>query len=233
MLDQAFDTLKTLDWGQDTKSLSALDGAIAASHGDAAKRKELEDRLLGVLKSDAPLDAKQYVCRKLMILGTVASVPTLSRLLSDKQLAHMARYALERITAPEAAAALRDSLSKLAGALKVGVITSLGTRKDAASVPALSELLGEGDFAVARAAAFALGSIRTAEAAKALSASKPAAEVKTAVTDASFACAESLLSAGKNVDALVIYKGLAAGDPPKHVKLAATRGMLACAGKKS
>jgi hypothetical protein len=56
--------------------------------------------------------------------------------------------------------------------------------------------------------------------------------VKPAAVDASLACAESLLAAGKNLDALAIYKGLAAGDPPKHVKLAATRGMLACTSKK-
>ena len=74
----------------------------------------------------------------------------------------------------------------------------------------------------------ALGDIRTPEAAKVLAQAKPADEVKSAVTDASLACAESLLSAGKNGDALAIYKGLVASDPPKHVKLAATRGMLAC-----
>jgi hypothetical protein len=144
----------------------------------------------------------------------------------------MARYALERIPAAEAAAALRNSLPRLSGKLKVGVISSLGTRKDAASVPALSEMLVDGDVIVARAAAFALGDIRTPEAAKALAQAEVAGEVKSAVTDASFACAESLLSAGKNLDALAIYKGLAADDPPKHVKLAATRGMLQCAGKK-
>ena len=47
----------------------------------------------------------------------------------------MARYALERIPAAAAAAALRDALPKLTGTLKVGVIGSLGVRRDAASVP--------------------------------------------------------------------------------------------------
>jgi len=61
----------------------------------------------------------------------------------------------------------------------------------------------------------------------------PNADAKLAVTDASLACAESLLAAGKNADALAIYKGVAKGDQPKHVRLAATRGMLTCAGKKT
>lgn len=232
MLDQAFDALKTLDWGQDLKPLAPIDDAIVASHGDAAKRKDLEDRLLAALKTELSLDAKQYVCRKLMVIGTAASVPTLAGLLTDKQLAHMARYALERINAPEAAVALREALPKLAGDLKVGAISSLAGRKDAASVPLFADLLGDGDASVSRAAALALGTIRSAEAAKALTSAKAAPEAKSAVTDATFACAESLLAAGKNVDALALYKSLAAGDPPKHVKLAATRGMLACAGKK-
>src|SRR5262245_35270259 len=232
MLEQAFEALKTFDWGQDIQVLAAIDEAVVATHGDTAKRKELEDQLVAILKIELPLDAKQFVCRKLRVIGTAASVPTLAGLLSDQQLSHMARYALERIPTPEAASALRDSLPKLSGALKVGVISSLGTRKDAASIPTLGELLGDGDVTVARAAAFALGDIRTPEAAQVLARTKPADDVKSAVTDASLACAETLLSAGHNPDALAIYKRLLTGDPPQHVKLAATRGMLACAEKK-
>lgn len=232
MLDQAFDALKTFDWGQDIKVLAPINEAVVSSYGDAAQRKALEDRLVVALQSKLPLDAQQFICRKLMVIGTAASVPALASLLSDEQLSHMARFALERIPAPEAASALREALPKLAGARKAGVISSLGARKDAASVTALGELLGDADPVVARAAAYGLGAIRTPDAAKALAQVKATGEVKSAVADASFACAESLLAAGKNADALAIYKVLMTGDPPKHVKLAATRGMLACAGKK-
>ena len=45
MLDQAFEALTTFDWGQDAKVLSPIDEAIASTHGDAAKRKELEKNL--------------------------------------------------------------------------------------------------------------------------------------------------------------------------------------------
>jgi HEAT repeat protein len=231
MLDQAFDALKSYDWGQDTKALNPIDDAIVASHGDSARRGELEKRLAALLKSDVSLDAKQYVCRKLMVIGTSDSVPALAALLSDKQLSHMARFALERIPGPEAAAALRDALPKLSGELKIGVIGSLGSRRDEASVPALVEMIGEGDAGVARAAAYALGAIRSPQAAQALSQAKAGSDVAPAVTDASLACAEALLADGKNNDALAIYKRLAAGNPPKHVKLAATRGMLASATK--
>jgi HEAT repeat protein len=188
---------------------------------------------VAVLKGDVPRDAKEFVCRKLRVIGTAASVPVLAELLAERDLSHMARYALERIPAPEAAQALRDALPKIDNALKVGVMGSLGTRRDVASVPALVALLGDADTTVARSAALALGAIRDPEAAGALREARPEkAEARIAVTEASLACAEGLLAAGKKADALAVYKGFVGEGQPKHIRLAATRGMLVCAGKK-
>lgn len=233
MLDQAFDALKTYDWGVDPKVLKPIDDAVVASHGDADARKDLETRLTAVLKADVPRDAKDYACRKLRIIGTKESVPTLAALLPQQEHSHMARYALESMQAPEAAKALRDALSKVSAELQIGVISSLGVRQDAESVGPLTALLNAADVAVARAAAFALGDIRNAAASQSLAKAKPSAEVKSAATDASLSCAEALLADGKKTEALMIYKGLSGEDQPKHVRLAATRGMLACAGKSS
>ena len=207
---------------------------MAATHGDAAARKELETRLAAVLKTGASRAAKDFVCRTLKMIGTAESVPALAALLPDKDLSHMARYALERIPAPEAAQAMRDAVPKLSGALKVGVIGSLGVRRDAASVPALAAALGDADKAVACAAACALGDIGSPEAAKALGgfAKKAPEGVKLAVADARLACAERLLADGKKAEAMAIYKSLSGEDQPKHVRLAATRGLLSAAGKK-
>jgi HEAT repeat protein len=151
-------------------------------------------------------------------------------MLPDSDNSHMARYALERIPAPEAAQALRDALPQLDGELKIGVIGSLGARGDEESVPALAGLVGDADASVARAAAIALGAIGTPKAAQALAHAQPNSdEAKLDTTDASLACAEGLLAAGDKAAALAIYKGFAGADQPKHVRLAATRGMLACA----
>ena len=232
MLDQAFDALKTYDWGADPKVLKPIDEALVATRGDAAARQVLEARLVAVLKTDVSRDAKDFVCRKLQVIGTAASVPALAELLPNKELSHMARYALERIPVPEAAQALRDALPKIDNALKIGVMGSLGVRRDVASVPALAGLLGDADVAIARSAALALGAIRAPEAARALQEAKPEKiEAKIAVTDACLACAEGLLAAGKKGEAMAVYKAFIGEDQPKHVRLAATRGMLACAGK--
>ncbi len=233
MLDQAFDALKTYDWGTEPKVLQPIDEAVVKTHGDAAARKDLETRLAAVLASSVSRDAKDYVCRKLMVVGTAASVPALAALLADKDNSHMARFALERIPAPEAAKALRDALSKVANGLKIGIIGSLGSRGDAASVKELAALVGDSDAAVSRAAALALGDIRTGEAANAVASAKPSHDdANAAVTDARLACAEALLSSGKKAEALALYRSLTGENQPKHVRLAATRGLLATAGKK-
>lgn len=232
MLNQAFDALKGYDWGADSQPLKPIDEAVVTTHGDAAGRQDLESRLIATLKSDVSRDAKDYICRKLMVMGTAASIPALVDLLGQAEHSHMARFALERIQAPEAATALRESLAKLPPLLKIGVLSSLGARRDAASVRAIGALLADADQKVVVAAARALGAIQTPEAAELLKKSKPASdEIKRAVTDASLACAEALLAAGKKTDALSIYKSFAGPDQAKHVRLAATRGMLACASK--
>ena len=225
-LDKALVALKTYDWGTDRATVRAIDDAVATVHGDPAAGKQLENRLIDVLKSDAPADAKQYVCRKLMIIGSAESVPALAALLPDKDLSHMARYALERISAPEAAQAMRDALPKLDAALKVGVISSLGARRDAASVPALAALLANSDKTIAAAAACALGDIGSPEAAKALAdfAPKAPAEVKPAVADATLVCAQRLLADGKKWDALHIYQALDDPNQSKAIRLAALVG---------
>jgi HEAT repeat protein len=199
---------------------------VPASHGDEAARKSLETRLAAVLGTGASRAAKDYVCRKLTFIGTAASVPALAALLPDKELSHMARYALERISAPQAAEALREALVKTSGAEKAGIAGSLGVRRDVESVANLTALLGDSDEQVVLAAATALGDIGTLAAATALHDAAPNAEpVKLRVADASLAAAEKLLAAGDRASAKMVYTSLVAS-PFKSVKLAATRGLL-------
>ncbi len=235
-IDKAFESLKTFDWGVDNNKFRALLGpiedALPATHGDAAARKELETKLAAVLSTGASRAAKDYVGRKLAIIGTAESVSALAALLPDKDLSHMARYALERIPAPEAAKALRDSLAKTSGTQKAGVIGSLGVRRAAESIADLAALVGDSDESIAVAAATALGDIGSVESAKALQDAKPASDpVKLRVADAQLTAGECLLTAGDKAGALAVYKSLIAS-PEKSVRLAATRGLLLASGKK-
>jgi HEAT repeat protein len=230
-LDKAFEALKTYDWGMDPNVLQPIDEAIITTHGDAAARKELETRLIAVLKTEVPQAAKDAVCRALKTIGTAASVPALAALLADEKLSHMARYALERIAAPEAGQALHAALPKVKGKLKIGMISSLGVRGEEASIAPLQALLGDSDAAVAQAAAYALGAIGSLGAAKVLVTAKPSAGTKAAVADSSMACAENLLAVGNKAAAKATYEKLLGGSPSKMVKNAATLGVQACAGK--
>lgn len=233
-LDAAFAALTAFDWGGDAAAFAPIDAAVIAAHGDAAARADVEKRLTAVLGGGSSRAAKEYACRKLSMIGTAGSVPALADLLADRDNSHMARFALERIAAPEAVAAMRAALGTVAGPLKIGMLSSLASRRDAASVPAIAALLG-GDAATAEAAAKALGTIQSADAAAALAtaaatASGPLAAV---IADARFECAEALLKQNKRAEAAAIYTAVAAaaaGKPhARLIELAATRGLVACA----
>ena len=59
----------------------------------------------------------------------------------------------------EAVAALRDAVAKTDGLLKVGVINSLGVRRDTESTEALTELANSPDQQIAAAAVAALAAM--------------------------------------------------------------------------
>ena len=234
MLDQAFETLKKFDWGTPLSEVSQIEDAVVASHTDAALRQDLEQRFIGALSTDISPDAKGYVCRKLALVGSPAAVPVLSALLTQEANAHLARHALERIPGPEAAAALKEALAKVSGKLKIGVIGSLGARREASAVPTLVALLKDADPAVVRSATLALGTIGGPEATRVLQDAIPAASKDNlTLIDALLSCAESLVVSGKFDDATAIYKSLSDDSQPRLVRLAADRGLLACLSKQT
>ena len=234
MLDMAFEALKKFDYGSDLAALAPIEDAVVAAHGNADAGKEIEQRLVAALQSELSRDAQEWICRKLATIGTAAAVPRLAVLVVDPDLSHMARFALERIPAPEAAQALRDALPKVSGNVKIGVISSLGNRRDAVAVAALSGLLKDGDQAIARAAPLALGAIGNAESAAALQVGLNASSTNSlSLVDALLSCAESLLAGSKVAEANAIYKTFTQESQPRLVRLAATRGLLACAGKQA
>lgn len=230
MLDKAFEALKTYDWGMDPNLIKPIDEAIMATHGDAAAREDLESRLIAVLQSDVSRAAKDAVCRALRTIGTAAAVPALSVLLADETLSHMARFALERIPAPEAGKALIDALPRVGGKLRIGVGSSLGVRREEAAIARLQALLTDSDPAVARAAALALGAIGSPAANQVLTDAKASPGTKDALADSLLKCAENLLAAGKKPEAKAAYEKILADNPGKAVKIAATRGVAACSG---
>ena len=202
--------------------------ATTAAHSFAQEAK-----LLAVLRSEATLQEKSTACRQLTRIATKQAVPTLAALLGDEKLSHMARYALEAIPDPSVDDALRDALGKVQGRPRLGVIGSIGVRRDAKAVDALAGLLKQSDTAAA--AARALGNIGTPSAAKALQDALPAAsgDSRLAVYRRPSPLRPKALAAdGQIAPSRAIYdhlRGLA--DAPQQVRAAALRGAILSRGK--
>ena len=233
-VDKALETLKTYDWGADREALKPIDQAIVATQGDTAARKTLEKSLVDALAGGISRSAQDYVCRKLRVVGTTQSVEALAALLPAEETSHIARYALERIPDEKAVEAMRDALPKVGSKLKPGIIGSLGVRRDKKSITVISNLLGDSDIQVAKAAAQSLGLIGTSAAAKELSefVKKASAAMKIPVADACLVCAEQLLADGEKSEAVALYNKLKGDDQPTRVKAAAMKGILTAATKK-
>jgi HEAT repeat protein len=171
---------------------------------------------------------KAKACQRIGELGAKEAVPALSALLSDEHLSVYARYGLEPIADPSVDEALRAALSKLKGNFLIGVINSIGKRRDAKAGPMLARMLNGPDADVARAAAAALGKIGGESSAKVLQAALPKATGMTrmAVADACLVCAERLLEDGNRDQAMKLYAFLSTPDIPKPARLAAMSGII-------
>ena len=202
---------------------------FARAEGSSAEK---EQKLIAVLRSDAPGDEKAIACKQLAIEGSSDAVPELAKLLMDPQLASWARIALEAIPGPATDESLRQATDSLTGILLIGTINSIGVRRDAGSVEILVKRLRDKDVSVASAAAVALGQIGNSAAAEALRKSLPTASAEgspvflSAVAEGCVLCAERLLSAGKSAYAAAIYDDVRHAKVPQQRIVEATRGAI-------
>ena len=184
-----------------------------------------ENELIAVLKSaDATRKDKADACRLLASIATKKAVPALAALLADEEMNHMARYALEPIPDPSVDDALLNALGKLKGKPLVGVIGSIGVRRETRAVQPLAKLLKSNDTILAQAAARALGNIGDAAAVQALSGVLPgsAGDMKLAICEGMLRCAESL--GGRQ--AAGIYDKLSKLKDPHQARAGGLRGAI-------
>jgi HEAT repeat protein len=204
-------------------TLAASSSALADKR--AVEDKERQTKLIAVLKSDAPLKEKADACRELAFIGDKDAVAPLAALLGHEKLSHHARYGLEPNPDPAVDDALRGALAKLKGRPLVGVIGSIGVRRDAKAVAALAPLLKNSEAQVAQAAARALGRIGGSAAIKALEGALDAGPTgnRLAVAEGLFRCSDSLAKHGKVTEAVAILDRLNRPEAPPQVREAAAR----------
>lgn len=185
--------------------------------------------LIGILTDAGSREfRKAKACQRIGELGAKEAVPALAALLGNEHLSTYARYGLEPIADPSADEALRAGMSMLKGNLLIGVINSIGKRRDARAIPALAKMIYGVDADVARAAAAALGSIGGVPAMKEIQRAllKTKGMTRMAVADACLVCAERLLAEDQREQALMLYASLSAIDIPKPARLAAMSGII-------
>lgn len=211
--------------------------AVAGAQAPAG-RTDKEREQIAILRAPAAADdmaaegKKALACKMLAIHGSADAVPDLAALLANERLSSWARIALEAIPDPAAGAALRAEAAKLSGRQLVGVIHSLGVRRDAAAVEMLAAKLADRDPAVASASAYALGMVGDAAATAALRKALPRADgkVRSAIAEACVVAADRLRGTGKGADAVAVYDEVRNADVPVQRKLEAIRGAILARG---
>lgn len=220
--DDPFVSIRSYKQGQSRSAEVAIDKAIHDAR--PADYAAIETKLIAVLEDEkAPPEAKSLTCKWLARIGSDKCVPALSKLLADEKLSHMARFALEPNTSAAAGEALRTALATAKGNLLIGVINSVGEKRDAGAVTALADLAKK-DAQVSLPAINALGKIGTIEAANALEGITDSAN-QVSLAQARLECA-SRLAASNPAAANAIYTSLAGSKDSPVIRLAANIGLL-------
>lgn len=199
--------------------------ADASKPGNAADREAL-GKVLAARAVDAsvPQPARVWIVRQLENMGAAEAVESLTTLLNgeDAELRECARRALEKNPAPAAVNSLDAALAKGGDATwQIGLINSLGWKRNAASVAQITLLLAKDE--TAQAAALALGRIGDAKAVEAL---LEARGRNAAVDEALILAANQLLAQGNAVAAKAIYEKLYVPESLASVRAAALAGLL-------
>ena len=186
-----------------------------------------ESQLIATLRSDAELFEKAKACQRLAVIGTANAVPALSELLDDEQLSHYARFGLESNPSPDVDAAFRAALGELDGDALVGVINSIGVRRDPQAVTALAKLAASENKTLSGSALASLGAIASADSVNAiLSLLSQDGTPKVLVAEACLTAADRLLLAGDNDQAGKIFAALGKADLPPHLNVASRFGQI-------
>ena len=221
-LDDSFAAFAKFKNGKSYIAVVAVEKAVYLATGDPKTKTAMAARLVELIESEfVTIDAKNVTCQLLPLVADASAVKPLAALMDDPETADQARGALQRLAGPEAARALREAMGKATGVAKVGLINSIGARRDAEATGALKALLTDKDADVAAAAIAALGEIGNAEAVAALTDKnlKPTG----ALLDALLQCAETNAKS-----AAAVYKRLISAGHNDNWKWAGLTGLAKC-----
>ena len=219
------------DYGDSREPLSELRELVQANLDSQAAKQQIEQAMIGLLGSDATFAGKQFVCEQLSIIGTAASVPVLTAMLSEEPVSDVALFALQRIPGPDVDAALLESLAGADRLSRIAIIDTLGERRAESATDALASFVSGvsgDDHDLALVAAVALGKIASPGALAVLDAARgtTSGNVRQAVLDGYLVCADELLSGGDTAGAASIYREVYEEEESVQARVAALRGLV-------
>jgi type 1 glutamine amidotransferase len=92
--DMALAAMTGYDFGQDRARVRRFEREVSLAAATPAGAADAEQKMVRVLQSQAPLGAKDAICRQLAIFGSSRAEPVLTAMLKHKDTEAMARYAL-------------------------------------------------------------------------------------------------------------------------------------------
>lgn len=188
--------------------------AAVGAKDQSEKRKELAAALAKAIEETEPkydnrgnpteaslntVQARNTLIRYFALVASDEQVPVLAKLLHQQDNREMARWALERMTGPAAAAALADAaINSVGDRFRIGVIHALAAKQGEQALNALKKCCTDGNVEVRLAAAKALAqhADADADAAIAQAAKRGGKRAKLAVAKARLRLADRLLHAG-------------------------------------
>ena len=220
--------ISVYQYGDSRAAMADMNEFIRDMDDLPAARSKMETSFLQFLGGNATLAAKQYICTRLAVIGSEASVPRLSAMLLDSATTDMALFAMESIEGSKMDEALLRALPTSKVRTMIGLISALRNRRVQSATSALRPLVAHPDSAVATAAVSALGNIGTLAALEVLESSKPSIkpQVQGHLQDALLVCADHLSKEANKDRALALYKELNVDGAPIPIRSAALRGTI-------
>ena len=97
--DAALAAMTKFDFGQDRAQVRRFEREVTLAAATKEGAADAEQKMLKILQGQAPLGAKDAICRQLAIIGSSRSEPVLKQMLRNKETEAMARYALHGLQA--------------------------------------------------------------------------------------------------------------------------------------
>lgn len=224
---EAISRLKSYREGESRQALYTVQRLVYQASDKPTAARSMSAMLIKLIHDDqTTLEAKNVACDWLPLLITrdhPQAAAALAPLLTNTDSFDMARRSLQRLPGESSAKALRLQLSKNQGEQRIGLINSLGARRDAPSVAALSALLNKNDLDTSAAVIRALGEIASPKAIEQLQ--QAPASTSAHQPHALLRAAEHLQADGRAEFALTLYKKLAQADQSVALRMAGLKGL--------